>query len=124
MEPDAHSGGAGSRVFRGNSGPEHKALFLRGNRTLVVTFDNLDDVRQDPDRMPWGVNFIAATGCSSLGIMAHGPTWYRDAHVIRFFQEMGEDGFFDGFGQGRVLRHVHGGLRRRGLFGGRPRRQR
>ena len=78
-------------------GPEHKALFLRGNRTLVVTFDNLDDVRQDPDRMPWGVNFIAGTGCSSLGIMAHGPTWYRDPHVIRFFQEMGEDGFFDGF---------------------------
>jgi pimeloyl-ACP methyl ester carboxylesterase len=76
---------------------EHKSLFLRGNSTLVVTFDNLDDARQSPDRMPWGVNFISSMGWSSLGIMAHGHTWYRDPALIRYFDELAEDRFFEGF---------------------------
>ncbi|MXQ08205.1 hypothetical protein GQ651_10155 [Alphaproteobacteria bacterium GH1-50] len=94
---DALTEAARDRGYLEHLGPNHKALFLRGNRTLVVTFDNLDDTRQSPDRLPWAVNFISSHGWSSLGIMAHGPTWYRDENVFRFFDELAEDGFFDGF---------------------------
>ncbi len=77
---------------------EHKALFLRGNGTLVVTFDNLDDARQKPeDRLPWGVRFIAGQGWSALGISAHGWTWYRSEKVFDFFDRLRDEGFFDGF---------------------------
>ncbi|TRD22425.1 alpha/beta hydrolase [Palleronia caenipelagi] len=82
-------------------GPLHKAIFIPQDgamgKTLVVAFDNLDDVRQDPNRLPWAVDFISAQGWSSLGFMAHGPTWYRDEAVFDFFEELKADGFFDQF---------------------------
>lgn len=77
---------------------EHKALFLRGDDTLVVTFDNLDDARQKvEDRLPWGVKFISSQGWSALGIAAHGWTWYRSEQVHDFFDELRDTGFFQQF---------------------------
>lgn len=77
---------------------EHKALFVQGDDTLVVTFDNLDDARQKvEDRLPWGVKFINSQGWSALGVAAHGWTWYRAEAVYDFFDEMRETGFFDRF---------------------------
>ncbi|MDO6458455.1 phosphoadenosine phosphosulfate reductase [Celeribacter halophilus] len=77
---------------------EHKALFLRGDDTLVVTFDNLDDARQKvEDRLPWGVKFINSQGWSALGIAAHGWTWYRTEEVCDFFDELRDSKFFDQF---------------------------
>ncbi|OWY15056.1 hypothetical protein B6V72_00160 [Thioclava sp. F34-6] len=77
---------------------EHKALFVEGDDTLVVTFDNLDDARQKvEERLPWGVNFINSQGWSALGIGAHGWTWYRAEAVYDFFDEMRETGFFERF---------------------------
>jgi pimeloyl-ACP methyl ester carboxylesterase len=81
-------------------GSHHKALFVKGGPTLVVTFDNLDDARQDDadaDRLPWGSYFAVSNGWSSLGIMAHGWTWYRDDAVHDFFDRLRDEGFFDGF---------------------------
>lgn len=82
-------------------GPLHKAIYIPQDgplgRTLVVAFDNLDDVRQDPNRLPWAVDFISAQGWLSLGLMAHGPTWYCDGAVFDFFDGLGADGFFAGF---------------------------
>jgi len=82
-------------------GPLHKAIHIpeKGplGKTLVVVFDNLDDVRQDPNRLPWAVDFISSQGWSSLGIMAHGPTWYRDEHMFDYFDKLKADGFFDRF---------------------------
>lgn len=79
---------------------EHKALFLRGNDTLVVTFDNLDDARQKlSDRLPRGVRFIQSQGWSTLGIAAHGWTWYRAGAVHDFFDALREGGFFNQFRQ-------------------------
>lgn len=78
--------------------PEHKALFIEGDDTLVVTFDNLDDARQKvEDRLPWGVRFINAQGWSALGLAAHGWTWYRSDAVLDFFDELRAEGFFDRF---------------------------
>lgn len=86
------------RGFYRQLGPTHKALYLKGDSTLVVSFDNLDDVRQDvSDRMPWGSQFISSRGWSSLGIGAHGWTWYRDDAVLDFFDELRDTGFFNQF---------------------------
>lgn len=74
------------RGFYRKLGAEHNALFLQGDGTLVVSFDNLDDVRQDVgERVPWGRQFISPRGWSSLGIEAHGWTWYKDDDVMGFF---------------------------------------
>ncbi len=79
-------------------GDQHNALFIKGDKTLVVTFDNLDDARQDVnERMPWGSKFITSRGWSSLGIGAHGWTWFRDDAVHDFFDELRETKFFDQF---------------------------
>ena len=86
------------RGFFRQLGDQHNALYLKGDKTLVVTFDNLDDARQDvADRMPWGSQFISSRGWSSLGIGAHGWTWYRDDAVHDFFDELRDTGFFDQF---------------------------
>lgn len=88
----------GEHGFYRNLDSEHKALFVEGDDTLVVTFDNLDDARQNvDDRLPWGVKFINAQGWSALGIAAHGWTWYRSDAVHDFFDELKSDGFFDRF---------------------------
>lgn len=82
-------------------GQLHKAIFIPEDgplgKTLVVAFDNLDDVRQDPNRLPWAIDFISAQGWSSLGFMAHGPTWYRDEAVFDFFDKLVAENFFDQF---------------------------
>lgn len=82
-------------------GALHKAIYIPQDgalgKTLVVAFDNLDDIRQDPNRLPWAVDFISSQGWSSLGFMAHGPTWYRDDAVLDFFDELRDTGFFNGF---------------------------
>lgn len=79
-------------------GAEHSALFVRGGPTLIVTFENLDDVRdKGADRLPWGHQFVLGEGWSMLGLMAHNWTWYRDAAVQDFFDELRDSGFFSGF---------------------------
>lgn len=86
------------RGFYRSLGPMHNALYLKGNNTLVVSFDNLDDARQElSERMPWGSQFISSRGWSSLGIGAHGWTWYRDDAVLDFFDELRDRRFFDQF---------------------------
>lgn len=79
-------------------GPEHTALFVERGKTLVVTFENLDHIydRKD-DRMPWGYGFVVSRGWSTLGLMAHGWTWYRDEQVFDFFDRLRDEGFFDRF---------------------------
>lgn len=92
---------AKEKGFFEDVGPMHKAIFIpaEGEKadTLVVVFDNLDDVRQQTDRLPWAVDFISAQGWSSLGFMAHGVTWYRDEEVLDFFDRLKSEGFFDRF---------------------------
>ncbi len=88
---------AGDDNFFEQIGDQHKALHVRQGDTLVVTFDNLDDSRQDSNRLPWGVDFITSQGWSSLGLMAHGSTWYRDEAVCDFFDRLRDEGFFKQF---------------------------
>ncbi|RLJ58922.1 hypothetical protein BCF46_1060 [Litoreibacter meonggei] len=79
-------------------GTEHSALFSQRGKTLVVTFENLDHVReQTDDQLPWGYSFCASKNWSMLGLMAHGWTWYRDPAVYDFFDELRDSGFFAQF---------------------------
>lgn len=79
-------------------GDQHTALFCQRGKTLVVTFDNLDHVyERSDDRLPWGYGFTQANGWSMLGLMAHDWTWYRDAAVWDFFDELRDSGFFKQF---------------------------
>lgn len=84
--------------FHRHLGDDHSALFAEGGDTLIVTFENLDDVAgRDADRLPWGHGFVTGNGWSMLGVMAHRWTWYRDEAVFDFFDGLRDDGFFDGF---------------------------
>lgn len=89
--------GASAGFYR-EIGPEHSALFVEGGKTLLVTFENLDHVSdRSDDRLPWGYGFVTGQGWSLLGMMAHGWTWYRDASVYAFFDELRSADFFDRF---------------------------
>lgn len=89
---------AGKKGFFEELGKDHRALFVKQGKTLVVAFENLDDARQDPDnRLPWGMDFMTSRGWSALGIMAHGHTWYRDQAISDFFDRLRDEGFFKKF---------------------------
>ncbi len=89
---------AGENGFFEELGTQHRALFVPQGPTLVVSFENLDDARQNPDnRLPWGMDFMASRGWSALGMMAHGWTWYRDPAVYEFFDRLRDEKFFDQF---------------------------
>ncbi len=79
-------------------GDEHSALFVKRGKTLVVTFDNLDDAYERGEhRMPWGFGYTESRGWSVLGMMAHDWTWYRDEAVFDFFDRLRDEKFFDQF---------------------------
>ena len=87
-----------AKGFYRDLGPEHSVLHVRAGPTLIVTFDNLDHVLDyGAGRLPWGFDFVQSMGWSILGMMAHGWTWYRDAEVIAFFDELHAEGFFDDY---------------------------
>ena len=74
-------------------------LFVkRPSDRLLVTFDNLSNVGDDsPEREPWAYKFARDEGLSHLGIMAHVADWYRDEALIKRFEALARDGFFDGY---------------------------
>lgn len=77
-------------------GPQHTALLVNRGDTLIVTFENLDDVySRGEGKMPWGYGFVEKRGWSMLGMMAHDWTWYRDEAVYDFFDRLKAEGFFD-----------------------------
>lgn len=95
-----------SEIAAGLAGPDgffrengqHSFLFMPRDRTLVVTFDNLDiAMHKRTDRRPWGFSFIEKQGWSMLGVMANGWTWYRDPWVWGEFDRLAAEGFFKGF---------------------------
>lgn len=88
------------------AGPHHKGFYQsfddyaanfveRSADHLVVSFDNLSSVRDDPvDRESWGYGFIRKNGWSHMGVMAFKPSWYRDDDLIDYLKSLAEDGFF------------------------------
>lgn len=79
-------------------GRKHFAALIRGNDTLIVTFETIQGMRAlSEDAEPLGWKLVQEHGWSHLCIASEGDTWFRDRHVIALFDRMIDDGFFDEF---------------------------
>ena len=88
----------GENDFIKELGEDHVGIYVQGDDTLVVCFENLDKVEEsNMNRAPWGYSFISGLGHSFLGLMAAKWSWYRDNAVLDFFDELKEQVFFDQF---------------------------
>ena len=79
-------------------GPDHFAVFVDEGTTLIVTFEEAGEVRARlPGRVPEGLALARPRGWSWLGIIAQGPTWWRDPAVWRYVDRLVDDAFFEDF---------------------------
>ena len=94
---DLRPGAEGEGFFEKNL--RHSLMFIkRPSDRLLVTFDNLSNVNDDSVmREPWAYKFASDGGYSHLGVMAHVSDWYRDGDLIRRFQGLVAQGFFEGY---------------------------
>lgn len=82
-------------------GAHHAAFFADGNDSLLVSFEEVRDIRARDGQRPMGLDIARRHGWSSLTLLARAPRWYRDAEVLDFFDAQIDDAFFDAFS--RVL---------------------
>ncbi len=94
---DLRPGAEGEGFFEKNL--RHSLMFVkRPSDRLLVTFDNLSNVNDESvTREPWAYKFAQDSSLSHLGIMAHVSDWYRDADLIKRFEGLAAQGFFDGY---------------------------
>jgi hypothetical protein len=79
-------------------GRRHSAFFSDLGRVLLVSFETLAGVRAaGAGQMPLGYQIAAPRGWSSLSIIAHGDTWFRDPAVWGYFDRLIDDAFFEDF---------------------------
>lgn len=79
-------------------GRNHRALFSDQGTTLLVSFERQDDIiARGQGRLPAGLTLAHTQGWSHLGIVADGPTWWRDRAVWRYFDRLVDDAFFEDF---------------------------
>ncbi|MFT6535162.1 MAG: hypothetical protein ACJAQU_000050 [Loktanella salsilacus] len=70
----------------------------RASDVLVVSFDNLSQVREDMvPRSPWGYSFVAKNGWSQLGVMSDNADWFRNDALFAHMRSLSEAGFFAKF---------------------------
>ena len=85
----------GENDFIKDLGEDHVGIYVHGDDTLVVCFENLDKVEEsNMNRAPWGYSFISGLGHSFLGLMAAKWSWYRDNAVLDFFDEFSKVVFY------------------------------
>ncbi|WP_417208319.1 phosphoadenosine phosphosulfate reductase [Antarctobacter sp.] len=79
-------------------GKSHAAIFVEEGDTLVVGFETMSGIEAlSETRTPLGFDMVNANGWSSLSLLSHGDTWFRDERVYAFFDQLQDDGFFDEF---------------------------
>lgn len=79
-------------------GDQHSAFFSDMGPVLLVSFESLSAVRAaGGGQMPLGYQIAAPRGWSSLSIVAHDETWFRDPAVFGFFDRLIDDAFFEDF---------------------------
>lgn len=83
-------------------GAHHASFFADGGDTLLVSFEQVSDIRTArADQRPHGLSVAMRHGWSNLTLLARAPRWYRDAEVLDFFDAQIDASFFDSFA--RVL---------------------
>ena len=78
-------------------GARHWAFFIDDSPTLLVTFEQADDIRARPGQMPLGHDIAKENGWSHLCLIADGDTFYRDPRVYGYFDRLVDDAFFEDF---------------------------
>ncbi len=79
-------------------GTEHFAAFVNGNDTLFVSFETVQGIRSLSEaQSPLGWELSRALGWSSLCLVSNGDTWFRDAEIYAFFDNLIDDGAFDAY---------------------------
>ncbi|PYG27567.1 phosphoadenosine phosphosulfate reductase [Pelagimonas varians] len=79
-------------------GKRHASIFVEDGDTLLVSFESVPGIEAlSPTRTPLGFDMVRNNGWSSLSVLSQGDTWFRDAKVFAFFDQMLDDGFFDDF---------------------------
>lgn len=94
---DIRPGASGEGFLEKNL--RNSLLFVkRPSDRLLITFDNLSNVGDESvEREPWAFKFARDEGLSHLGVMAHVSDWYRDGGLMTRFEQLAEQGFFDGY---------------------------
>lgn len=88
-------------------GRSHAALFRDGSRTLLVSFESLDDIaRLDDDGLPLGLRIAQDRGYAHLGIIAASQSWYRLRALYDLFDRLDDADWFGRFD--RVVFHGAG----------------
>lgn len=79
--------------------PNAALIFVKRHRNyLIVTFDNLSNVRdRSPGREPWACKFARDQDICHLGVTINSPNWFRDPWLIEKFQTLAAEGFFEGY---------------------------
>jgi hypothetical protein len=79
-------------------GSGHCAGFLEAGNNLLVTFENIQDVRAHNDMSePRGFSYARHDGWSHLAVLSFEESWFRDEDVFDFFDRLTDDAFFDDF---------------------------
>lgn len=82
----------------GSLGPDHFTAFVRQGNTLVVSFETIQGINTlSATAQPLAFDMMRQDGWSVLCLISDGDTWYRDARVFSFFDELSDNGFFDEF---------------------------
>ncbi len=81
-------------------GKRHAGIFIEDGDTLLVSFETMAGIEAlSETRTPLGFDMVRDRGWSSLSVLSHGDTWFRDPLVVGFFDQLNDDGFFDEFEQ-------------------------
>ncbi|WGH78851.1 phosphoadenosine phosphosulfate reductase [Jannaschia ovalis] len=78
-------------------GDDHMVLRRSGNDTLLVSFEDLDQLRQTPGGLPWSTKLLRKRRWSTLTVMCDGRTWFRDPALYAYFDQLTDDGVFDDY---------------------------
>lgn len=78
---------------------DYSCSFVERSRDqLVVSFDNLSQAGNEAyAREPWAQKFCEDRGYSHVGVYAQSSTWFRNADLIAFLEQLRNDGFFKRF---------------------------
>ncbi|MFW2587498.1 phosphoadenosine phosphosulfate reductase [Sagittula sp. SSi028] len=79
-------------------GKRHAGVFVEDGDTLLVSFETMAGIETlSETHTPLGFDMVRDHGWSSLSLLSHGDTWFRDPEVVEFFDQLLDDGFFDEF---------------------------
>ncbi|PYF12852.1 hypothetical protein C8J30_101233 [Rhodobacter viridis] len=79
-------------------GQAHSVLFADRGPVLLVSFEIRAAIRaRSEEQLPIGFSIAEANGHSSLTIIGHDESWFRDPRVYAYFDRLVDEAFFEDF---------------------------